>query len=299
MSEEQPLVSIGLPIFNGERFVQRALVSLLAQDYLNFELVISDNASSDETANICQTAQTQDSRVRYYRNETNIGMFANFQRVLDLARGEYFMFAAHDDLWEPAFIRLMQAELENHPDAGVAMSAMNVVGEDGRLIKPVRLDLYDKSPNELGYLGLLLRVLTIWGKGTKSHHYYFYGLFRREILIHLMRYFIDTMFGDRIFIALTSLVVHFRYVDQVLYSKTRHSSDQFDRHPGESFTAVSKSMLKLFKIPFQLASMIWRCDLVPLARKLYIPLAVLGMSKVVILWTIKQQARQPRMRKNK
>ena len=82
-----PLVSIGLPVYNGERFIQRALDSLLAQDYSNWELIISDNASTDRTGELCLACQAKDGRVHYYRNAANIGMMSNFKRTLDLAAG--------------------------------------------------------------------------------------------------------------------------------------------------------------------------------------------------------------------
>src|SRR6266508_180906 len=100
MEREAPLVSIGMPVFNGQRFIRQALDSLLSMDYPNFELIISDNASTDGTAEICQDYAARDRRIRFYRNAKNEGAFGNFARVLALARGNYFMWAAHDDIWE-------------------------------------------------------------------------------------------------------------------------------------------------------------------------------------------------------
>jgi glycosyltransferase involved in cell wall biosynthesis len=133
LTSSMPLVSIGLPVYNGERFIQKALDSLLAQDYPNMELIISDNASTDRTRDMCLTYQVKDSRVHYYRNDVNIGMMSNFKRALDLARGEYFMFAAHDDTWSPEFISILLSDLGGHPESGVVMSALDIVDEDGQL----------------------------------------------------------------------------------------------------------------------------------------------------------------------
>ena len=101
---ERPLVSIGMAVYNEQRFLSRALDSLLAQDYENFELIISDNASTDRTAEICADYAARDSRVRYFRNETNIGGIDNFNRALQLAEGDFFMWASGHDLWRPTFI---------------------------------------------------------------------------------------------------------------------------------------------------------------------------------------------------
>jgi glycosyltransferase involved in cell wall biosynthesis len=111
MADNKPLVSIGMPVYNGERFIQQAVDSLLAQDYKYFELIISDNASADRTADICKSYAAKDARVRYYHNEENSGPVANFNRVLECAGGEYFMWAACDDLWEPTYISTLLQSL--------------------------------------------------------------------------------------------------------------------------------------------------------------------------------------------
>ena len=99
-----PKVSIGMPVFNGEPFIREALDSLLAQTFTNFELIISDNASTDGTEAICREYAACDARIRYVRQPENRGALSNFQFVLDAARGEYFMWAAHDDRRAPEFL---------------------------------------------------------------------------------------------------------------------------------------------------------------------------------------------------
>jgi len=279
-----PLVSIGLPVYNGERFIQRALDSLLAQDYSNWELIISDNASTDRTGELCLACQAKDGRVHYYRNAANIGMMSNFKRTLDLAAGEYFMFAAYDDRWSPQFISALLSDLRLHPESQVAMSALDIVDEEGQLVKPVRLDQGDKSPNQLGYFAMLLRLMTMWGGSTKSHHYYFYGLFRRKFLQQAYCYYVDTAFGDRMFVALLALLTPFRYVPRTLFYKTRHPDDLIHRHPAENFTRVFRSSSRLFLTTFTIFSMIWRCPFVPFSRKLFAPVAMLGMAKITFVW---------------
>jgi glycosyltransferase involved in cell wall biosynthesis len=107
---DRALVSIGMPIYNGEGLLRQALDSLLAQDYENFELIISDNASTDKTQEICLEYAARDDRIHYYRNDENIGPLRNFNRAFELSGGQYFMWAAHDDRWERNFIsRLMEA----------------------------------------------------------------------------------------------------------------------------------------------------------------------------------------------
>jgi len=95
---------VGLPVYNGERFLGRAIDTLLAQTYRDFELIIVDNASSDGTEDICRAYAQRDRRIHYWRNARNLGAMGNFRRVFELARGELFKWAAHDDEHEPAFL---------------------------------------------------------------------------------------------------------------------------------------------------------------------------------------------------
>src|SRR5262245_45018612 len=104
MANATPRVSIGLPIFNGEKYVAQAFDSILAQTYADFELIISDNASTDQTEAICQAYANRDRRIRYYRNNRNLGAAANYNRVFDLSTGVYFKWAAHDDIVLPTFV---------------------------------------------------------------------------------------------------------------------------------------------------------------------------------------------------
>lgn len=90
MNRKQPQVSIGMPVYNGEQFLKDALDSILAQTFDNFELIISDNTSTDNTQEICKAYSAKDQRICYYRNEKNLGAAWNFNRVFELARGEYF-----------------------------------------------------------------------------------------------------------------------------------------------------------------------------------------------------------------
>lgn len=99
-----PLVSIGMPVYNGERFIREAIESILSQDYEDFELIISDNGSDDRTAEICQTYRAADARVRLFREEKNRGAAWNYNRVFQLSTGSFFKWQAHDDVCLPGFL---------------------------------------------------------------------------------------------------------------------------------------------------------------------------------------------------
>src|SRR2546430_8992564 len=115
-----PKVSIGMPVYNGADYIRRAVQSILAQDYEDFELIISDNASTDETESICREFAERDGRIRYFRNETNVGASQNYNNVFRLAKGQYFKWAAHDDECYPTMLRRCLELLERAP-ARVAM----------------------------------------------------------------------------------------------------------------------------------------------------------------------------------
>lgn len=112
-----PLVSIGMPLYNAAKTLRPALDSILAQDYINFELIISDNASRDETAEICKEFASRDRRIVYYRNERNMGGTWNFNHVVKLSKGKYFMRMSHDDIRAPTYLSKCVALLESNEQA--------------------------------------------------------------------------------------------------------------------------------------------------------------------------------------
>jgi glycosyltransferase involved in cell wall biosynthesis len=130
-----PLLSIGLFVYNGERFLEEALDSILNQTFTDFELIISDNASTDRTAEISQAYATRDNRIRYYRADKNMGAGWNFRRVYKLATSKYFKWAAADDILEPDFLRQCVGALESDADRVVAYPKTKEVDENGTFIK--------------------------------------------------------------------------------------------------------------------------------------------------------------------
>lgn len=125
------LVSIGMPVYNGSRYLGAALDSLLAQEYPDFEIIISDNASDDETEVICRDYAARDARVHYYRADRNMGALWNFVHVFELAGGEYFMWAAHDDLRHPAYLRRCVTALDQNPRAVFCCTGVRLIDELG------------------------------------------------------------------------------------------------------------------------------------------------------------------------
>mgnify|MGYP001145251844 FL=1 len=123
-----PEVSIGLPVYNGELFLKKALESLLNQTYSNFELIISDNNSTDSTQKICQEYAKNDKRIHYVRQEKNLGAFSNFYFVLNKAKGKHFMWAAVDDYWDDDFLKKNLDILQRHPNVVCSISKIDTYG---------------------------------------------------------------------------------------------------------------------------------------------------------------------------
>ncbi len=136
-----PHVSIGLPVFNGENYLEEALQAILTQTFTDFELIICDNASTDQTQAICETYADRDSRIRYYRNPENIGAAPNFNRTVALARGIYFKWAAHDDLLLPTFLERAVAVLDADSTVVLCHAKVKEIDAQGNLIKYHTIEL--------------------------------------------------------------------------------------------------------------------------------------------------------------
>ncbi len=133
---EGRLVSIGMPVYNAQRHLRESLDSLLAQDHTELEIIVSDNASTDGTEAICRSYAERDARIRYHRSDTNRGAVWNFNHVLELARGEYFMWAAHDDLRVPEYVSRCLGMLDNQADAVLCCTDVRFIDQAGRPVEP-------------------------------------------------------------------------------------------------------------------------------------------------------------------
>ena len=123
---EYPLVTVGLPVFNGAAHLQLTINAILKQSYKNIELIICDNASTDETAKIAAKSAYEDTRVRFIKNDVNIGAPNNFNRVLQESLGEFFMWAASDDLHSQDFIEECVGHLLMNPNTALCQTRVAV-----------------------------------------------------------------------------------------------------------------------------------------------------------------------------
>src|SRR5215472_7649750 len=141
-----PRLSIGLPVYNGENYLAESLEALLGQSYEDFELIISDNASTDSNPDICRRYGKQDSRIRYIRQPRNIGLSLNHNAVLKESRGEYFKLAASDDLYGRDLLGSCVDALDEYPDVVLAHSWEAVIDEDGTVTQAMDYPLATDAP---------------------------------------------------------------------------------------------------------------------------------------------------------
>jgi glycosyltransferase involved in cell wall biosynthesis len=170
-----PLVSIGLPVYNGARYLAEALQSILGQTFEDMELIISDNASTDATQDICEAFATRDPRVRYCRNARNLGAGPNYDRCFRLARGKYFKWAAHDDALAPDYLEKTVAALQASPDAVGCAVGIIEIDATGREMRRYR--------NALPGIGSRSAARRLGAVIRPGHHCEdFFSLFRRDAL---------------------------------------------------------------------------------------------------------------------
>ena len=175
-NKSAPLVTIGLPVFNGMPYLPDALASLLDQDEPNIEIILSDNASHDATEEYCRAVASRDSRVRYVRHEVNRGAAANFQFVLSASTAPYFAWAAHDDAYSRSFVSTCLSVLKAHPESALCVPAHRRIDETGTVISIRR------EPPDLASPDLSTRLRAhLWRRGWLT----IYGLWRREIFARI------------------------------------------------------------------------------------------------------------------
>ncbi len=208
-----PRLSIGLPVYNGENFLAESLESLLGQTYEDFELVISDNASTDGTADICRRYAKQDSRIRYVRQPHNIGSAPNHNFVIEEARGELFKHASHDDLYARKLLELCVDALDERPQVVLAHSWSAVIDSSGAVTELVEYPVNTAAPRASERLRSML--FDGWGDDEG-------GVIRMDVLrqtpLHASYHF-----ADRTFTAELALHGPFYMAPDWLYFRRQHS----------------------------------------------------------------------------
>jgi glycosyltransferase involved in cell wall biosynthesis len=217
MDNQRPRVSVGLAVYNGEKYLAQAIDSILAQSFTDIELVISDNASTDRTEEICGRYLAKDPRIRYFRNETNIGGANNENRTFLLSNGEYFRWAADDDVCAPALIDKCVEVLDRDPSVVLCYSMITEIDENG---DPLRTMSQPKGVSQEPHE----RFRDLARNDHKCEATY--GLMRAEVLrkTRLQKNYTDS---DRTLLAELSLYGRFFEIQEPLFYKRYHQRNTY------------------------------------------------------------------------
>jgi glycosyltransferase involved in cell wall biosynthesis len=239
---ESVLVSVILPVRNGSPMLELVLRGILGQTYTNIEVLISDNASSDSTPEICRGAMYRDSRVRYVRQPNQIAASENFFYWLDKANGRYVIFAAHDDLRSANFIEVSLRRALAAPDAvcvtPLALS-FGVYGNDVFAVpQPARIDAFYESSG-VGKFSDAARMLHSWGGAL------IYGLLRRDCIDAFVwpKIEFDQDVPFNVYVVMAGRIVHapdamLYYFRPALPKSPLHSAQQYNLTPLRSFRSM-------------------------------------------------------------
>lgn len=185
---EKPLISIGVPIYNAEKFLYERINSLLDQTYENLEIIISDNASSDNSQKICEKFAKNDIRIKYIRQKKNMGAMWNFVHVLENASGKYFTWAAADDLILPEYLENTISILENKTDIACCTSQLELFGPQTEYLKMKKSDSYFKKiKNKILQRYGYLNTFPTEGDFTKRLHQFFKNARHNQIFYSVYR----------------------------------------------------------------------------------------------------------------
>lgn len=210
-----PLVSIGLPVLNGAAFLAEALESLLAQTLKDFEVLISDNGSTDATPEIARDFAARDPRVRYERLDQDIGASANFNRVFQRTRGRYFKMAAYDDIHLPAYVEKTFDALEADPSAVLAYTQTRIIDERGH---PLKGDIFS-GRHTAGSPSPAQRFYDV--AFVQHQCFQIFGLMRREAA-EKTEMFLPMMSADRVLLGRLALMGRFIEVPEILFLNRYH-----------------------------------------------------------------------------
>lgn len=272
MKKNKPRVSIGLPVYNGERYLRNAIESNLSQTYKDFEMIISDNASTDGTKDICTEYASKDKRIRYYRFDTNLGAARNYNRVFELSEGEYFRWTTADDVCAPTHVEKCVETLDREPAVILCYPKTLLIDQYGNEIERFDDNLDLRHPSVIDRFSRFQRNVSLCNV--------IYGLIRSEILrkTNLMGGYISSdivmiaelvLYGQ--FFEIPDFLFYRRFHPQALSSNKSIESQQnfFDpntkgkismsyyRHPYQNILSIIRSPI-MFKDKITLCYMVVR-----------------------------------------
>ncbi len=243
-TSKKPMVSVGIPVCNGEQYIQESLVCILNQTYSNLEIIISDDNSKDKSYKILKSYATTDSRITLVQQKKRIGPINNFNYVLEKARGEYFVWVAQDDLHDKEFIKALLDHMQKDKNVTLAMSDYRNLYKD-KTYKVYEAPSHSiKSPTDsLNYF-------------LKTHNLsLFYGLHLTNVLKKIGGYHTDMRpyFGSSDFLMIfkTLLLGNLSFVDKVLFYKrdTGMYTDEFSNLRNRPMNILSNKIVRYALFP--------------------------------------------------
>lgn len=198
---KSPKVSIGIPVYNGEKYLKLAIDSLIKQSFQDFEIIISDNASTDKTEEICRLFQSQDKRVVYHRNPVNIGAASNYKKVFELAKGEFFKWMAHDDKCSPNYLEECVKVLEDDPNVVMCFPKFVLIDDRDNPFPLIEKNTYITPGKRIITTNLQRNFMSVhpseryWEVLYQTTECYeFFGLSRRDIIEQTSQH--DAFYGS-------------------------------------------------------------------------------------------------------
>jgi glycosyltransferase involved in cell wall biosynthesis len=280
MMNQAPHVSVGMPVYNGARYVAQAIESTLSQTFHDLELIICDNASTDATEQICREYAARDPRVRYYRNDRNRGAAWNHNRVVELARGEYFRWQPHDDYCDSTLLEKCLDVLNHDPKVVLCYPRFIRVDEQGKR-------LGTKSSRVLGGVEPRERLRSLIYRRDSCEE--IYGVSRTAVIrkTALIRPYSNS---DDTFLAELILHGEFREVPEPLFFYRIHAAQSTNEYPSRSSRMAwfNPSARAGFSLPFLrlfagYISLVWRSPL-PLREKAYCYSSLVGWLWYFRVW---------------
>lgn len=213
----RPRVTIGVPVYNGQKYIRFTLDSLVAQTFADLEILVTDNCSTDSTPQIVAEYAARDPRVKYIRNETNIGPARNYNRSIDRASGEYFKWNPADDVCAPQFIEKCVKVLDEDRSVVLAYPRTNVIDTQGNVVGSYEYEIDFDHPEPAVRLW---RMMTVNHKLHGAHE--LYGLMRTDAL-RLTPGFRAHVRGDSVLLARLALLGRFRRIEEHLFYNRDHT----------------------------------------------------------------------------
>jgi glycosyltransferase involved in cell wall biosynthesis len=212
-----PLVSVALPVYNGEKWLEQAISTLIKQSYKNIEIIIADDCSSDNSQKICEQYASKYPQIKFIKNETNLGAQGNFRKILHLSSGKYITYACQDDYWDENFISYLVEKLESNSSAVLAASATQMLDKEDKKYKERRYN-GKWNPEKFSTHKLIYSLMLPINYGRLiKYNLFFHGVIHTDALKYCLGIFPGIIGHDRHFLLLLAISGKWCYINRLLY----------------------------------------------------------------------------------